>query len=279
MCRGIVLVWCRGVGLWKRVSQMVDTLAKGSSARAFSRVFGGLPRQGPGLDSFTRSLVLRLAESLPCNPVIADMGCGNGRSSLLLAEILDANVVAVDLQRPFLDELELSARQAGLSDRIDIRVADMAGCGLRDQSLDMVWSEGAAYVIGLENALESWWPLLRPGGFLVLSDWMWLTSRPPVDVEEFWKAAYPDMQTVASAMVLGMGSGYSFVHAEILPEIGWWQDYYGPLAKRVAALEAAAGADPALAAVIAGVRDEIRMRNRFAESYGCVYMALRRLAV
>ncbi|NKD54090.1 MULTISPECIES: class I SAM-dependent methyltransferase [unclassified Haematospirillum] len=255
---------------------MVDVLDKIPAAEAFARVFEGLPRQGPGLDCFAQSLALRLGKSLPHSPRIADMGCGNGRSSLVLAKSLGAHVIAVDLHRPFLEELERSAAVAGLSENIDVQAVDMVGSGLEEQSLDVVWSEGAAYVIGLENALDSWWSLLKPGGFLVLSDWMWLTARPPHDAEQFWKAAYPDMQTVSSAMVLGMGAGYSFVHAEILPEEGWWLDYYGPLEKRVEDLEADACTDQTLSAVIAGVRDEIATRRRFAGSYGCVYMILRR---
>ena len=51
---------------------------------AFFALHHGLPRQGPGSDATTRRL-LELAGPLPEQPRTLDLGCGPGRSALLLA--------------------------------------------------------------------------------------------------------------------------------------------------------------------------------------------------
>lgn len=51
---------------------------------AFFALHHGLPRQGPGSDTTTRHL-LSLAGPLPERPRVLDLGCGPGRSALLLA--------------------------------------------------------------------------------------------------------------------------------------------------------------------------------------------------
>ena len=242
---------------------------------AFFRVFHDLPRQGPGSDAVTLSLINRLRPFLPTEPACADMGCGNGRSGLLLAEHLGAKVTAVDTHQPFLDELADTARRRGLGGQVEIRCRDMLDARLKRHTLDMVWSEGAAYVVGLEAALNAWALLLKPGGFLVVSDCMWLHPSPPAAALRFWETAYPDMRTVAENLSVAEQLGYSFVHAEVLPESGWWEDYYLPLERRLETLAPVSGHDPALAGVMAGVRDEIAMYRAHADVYGYVFMVLR----
>lgn len=51
---------------------------------AFFALHHGLPRQGPGSDATSRRL-LALAGPLPARPRVLDLGCGPGRSALLLA--------------------------------------------------------------------------------------------------------------------------------------------------------------------------------------------------
>ena len=91
---------------------------------AFLELFSGLPRLAPGSDASSRK-ALGLAGDLPPQPRILDLGCGTGRSSILLAEETGGSVVAVDLHPPFLSELEAAAAKAGLSDRIQTRCAPM----------------------------------------------------------------------------------------------------------------------------------------------------------
>src|SRR5262245_9271334 len=55
---------------------------------AILRLFAGLPLQGPGADPETIRVLRSVMSDLPARPVVADFGCGTGRSSLALAAAL-----------------------------------------------------------------------------------------------------------------------------------------------------------------------------------------------
>ncbi len=75
-------------------------------------------RQGPGSDAETeKALGLSMIDqSAPLK--IADIGCGTGASTLLLARLLKAQITAVDFLQEFLEELEDKAQNIGLSEKI-----------------------------------------------------------------------------------------------------------------------------------------------------------------
>ena len=75
-------------------------------------------RQGPGGEAETkRALALAgLDRSRPLK--IADIGCGTGASTVLLAKELGAEITAVDFLSEFLDELQSRAHDHGVADKI-----------------------------------------------------------------------------------------------------------------------------------------------------------------
>src|SRR5688572_1999640 len=127
---------------------------------AFFAVHNDMPREGPG-DRASMEKALQLAGPLPAQPDILDIACGPGGQTLDLADLLpDARITALDGYEPFLRQLEARARTAGVLDRISIVHGDMAHLPYEPQSFDLIWCEGAAYIIGFEAALAAWRPLL-----------------------------------------------------------------------------------------------------------------------
>jgi hypothetical protein len=50
---------------------------------------------------------------------------------------------------------------------------------LPDASLDVLWAEGAIFIIGFERGLAEWRRLIRPGGFMAMHEMCWLRFDPP----------------------------------------------------------------------------------------------------
>lgn len=120
----------------------------------------GSARQGPGGDEET-ALAARLAGLEDCKGLkIADIGCGTGAASRLLARTLDAHVTAVDFLPAFLAELEAASAQDELSDRITAVEASMDALPFEDEQFDVIWAEGAIYTMGFKAGIQAW----RPSG-------------------------------------------------------------------------------------------------------------------
>ena len=233
-----------------------------------------LPRQGPGSDTTTLE-VLRSIPDLPSAPHVLDLGCGSGASSLVLARELQTQIIAVDIHRAYLDQLERAAAEEGLGERILIRQADMGQLDYAFASFDLIWSEGAAFLLGFANALRTWRPLLKPGGFLAVSECTWLSENPPADIATYWHDAYPAMATAAANSTIAVAAGYDVVDTKVLPATAWWENYYGPLRQRMTALKTEARRNPALAQVIADTEQEMEILEKADSSFGYVFYVLR----
>lgn len=242
-------------------------------SEAFFRLFEGLPRQGPGSDACTREALRRLPD-LGAAPRVLDLGCGSGRSTLVLADALRTRVVAVDNHQRFLEQLRAAARERGLADLIEIRCADMAAPGVPEGSIDLLWSEGAIYLLGFEEGLRVWRALLRPGGCLAASECSWLVAKPPAAAAAFFREGYPGMAGIRENVARARAAGLDPIDHFTLPPAAWWDEYYTPLEQRMARL--APAADPALAAAIGETRREIELFRKYGDSYGYVFYLLRR---
>ena len=236
-------------------------------------VFAPLAQWGPGSDAST----LRALAALPAVPAagcVLDLGCGPGRQTLALARATRANVIAVDVDAGALGRLADRAELAGLGDRIAVREASMLSPDVPVQSVDLIWSEGAVYIVGISAALTRWSPLLRPGGAVAFTDAVWLTDAPPEEIHDWWTREYPAMGTVAGVAELCRVAGYRVVDTQILPAEDWTAGYYDPLAERVETLRAHAESWPDLADLLDELATEIDLRRRYAETYGYAFFLL-----
>ncbi|ONK15826.1 bifunctional class I SAM-dependent methyltransferase/N-acetyltransferase [Streptomyces sp. MP131-18] len=225
----------------------------------------GLPRQGPGSDATTRRL-LALAGELPARPRVLDAGCGPGRAALLLAAEAGAegaDVVAVDLHRPYLDELDTAAARLGLGARITTLARSMTELPYPDHSFDVIWAEGSVYTVGFDTALRAWRRLLAPGGVLVVTEAEWATRVPSPECRAFWDAAAP-LRTTGANVTAAEAAGYRVDAVVPLPESDWWAEYYDPLAERIAAADTGR---PGMAEAVAASGAEIRLRREYGREY------------
>ena len=242
---------------------------------ALFTLFSGLPRLGPGSDRSTLDALRRLPP-LPPNPAILDLGCGTGRQTLVLARELRARVTAIDIHQPCLDALARNAAEAGLSDFIQTRCLSMDALDYPPESIDLIWCEGAIFVLGVAEALRLWRPPLRSGGHLVFSECTWLDAEPPAEPAAFFAEEYPAMTTLDGNHRHAASAGFEILDAFPLPVEDWWTDFYTPLRARIAKLRPELPAQPELAAVVTATEREIDLFSRFSSSYGYVFYLLRK---
>jgi SAM-dependent methyltransferase len=241
----------------------------------FFDVHSDLPREGPGNRASTLR-ALAAAGPLPANPAILDMACGPGMQTLDLALALPgAGITALDMHRPFLAEVASRAAAAGCADRIQTLRADMADPPLEPGQFDLIWCEGAVYMLGIGEALRLWRPLLRPGGIVAFTEPVWLTSNPSARALRNWVDDYLAMADVAGIRSQVEAAGYKVLSTFTLPPEAWWVDYYGPLEARIPQLRVKYGNDPIAKQVLDAADDEVEAYRLHADEFGYEFVIAR----
>jgi SAM-dependent methyltransferase len=233
--------------------------------RALIELHRGLERQGPGDTDFSDYIISQLPE-LPTNPRIADIGCGTGAGTLFLADKFRSKVRAVDISRDFLDELDNRAKQRGLEHLVETIECDMKSLDWKPESIDLLWSEGAAYNLTFKGALKAWRPLMAPNGIAVISEIGYFTSEVPESLKVYWQNAYPAIGTESENSIHANSSGFKILGIHRLPSKAWWENYYGPLRDNMNFFKHSE--DSILQAVIKETEEEMKLFEEHEEQYG-----------
>lgn len=234
----------------------------------FFEIHRGLNYEAPGDPDSTSRAYQQL--TLPDSPQILDVGCGPGAQTLVLARISEGQITALDNHAPYLEALQESADKFDLGYLITTMEGDMSAMPFDDQSFDLIWCEGAAYVIGFERAICEWKRFLKPKGCIAITELCWLKQNPPAEIAAFWREAYPAMKDVGTNLLSLEKCGYRSLNYFVLPERAW-QNYYVPLEKRITQLMAKYADSKEKMAVLASERREIEMRRQYAEWYGYAF--------
>mgnify|MGYP003634625316 CR=1 FL=1 len=242
--------------------------------KVFMDIQSGLPRQGPGSDEATRRALIYCAD-LVSAPKVLDIGCGPGRQTLVLAEALRSSVTAVDIHQEYLDELEHAAIETQLKEFVAVERADMSDLPFAPQAFDLIWSEGAAYIMGVDQALREWRRLLTPDGYLVFSELIWLTDNPPKEAASFFDQEYPAMTDINGTLQIIERAGYHCMEHFTLDDGCWWDDYYSPLEAKLPALREKYKNNADALAIVEMTAQEISMRKAHGEAYGYEMFVLR----
>lgn len=235
-----------------------------------------IPREGPGTDMATKC-ALDFVTALPVHPKVIDIGCGPGMQTLELARHLKTEIIGLDAHKPFLDQLEKSAANTHLVGKIRPVLGDMFHLEYPDETFDLIWSEGAIYIIGFDKGINDWRALLKSGGYLVVSEISWLRQGVPEQLRAFWEAEYPSMASISENIKRVESAGYEPVANFVLPKEGWWQHYYTPLLRRADLLREKYASDEDALKVLDATFKEAEMFERYSDYYGYVFYIMRKI--
>jgi SAM-dependent methyltransferase len=241
----------------------------------FFEIFESLPRQGPGDAKSTKKAFQKLA-GLPGHPEILDVGCGTGGQTLILARLSSGNITALDNHAPFVDKLKHNARRDGYAEKIHCVVGDMAAMSFPNVSFDVIWCEGAAFVMGFDNALKAWRPLLRPKGYLATSELVWFKKRVPKEVKDFFAREYPDIKYYENIFPIIESAGYEMIDYFPLPGKSWWTDYYTPMEKKLVAMRRKYRNNKKSQEIFDSFQLEIDMHRKYSQYYGYGFYIMRK---
>ena len=225
-------------------------------------------RLGPGSSEETRKALsfLKLDEDKKIK--IADIGCGTGAQTLTLAQNTNSNITAIDIFPEFLKRLKSRAEKLNLSNRITVEKGAMEKFPNKKREFDVIWSEGAIYIMGFENGIKAWKPRLKPGGYLVVSDICWFTKSRPEDLDDYWDREDVEIATVGEKMTLLEKHGYSSLAYFRLPDYCWLEEYYAPLENYFQQFLIEHNHSDKARDIVKQVKQEIELYQKYKEYYG-----------
>jgi len=189
--------------------------------------FKDLNRQGPGSEEVTH-LALHFAEALNKDVRIADIGCGTGGQTFLLAKYTDGTIEASDFMPEFVTSFQKKIDNSPYADRINLRELSMLDLPYKKEEFDVLWAEGSIYNIGYKKGLHEFKKFLKPGGFIAVSEASWFTESQPEEIFTFWNNEYPEIDHIGNKVKQMEEAGYKAVAHFILPEECWW-NYFNPI--------------------------------------------------
>lgn len=146
--------------------------------------FSTVERQGPGSPEVTLK-ALSFIDGLTDTARIADMGCGTGGQTMVLAENAPGQITGLDLFPEFIRLFNRNAGQRNLQGRVRGVVGSMDQLPFQEGELDLIWSEGAIYNIGFERGLNEWRKFLKKGGYVAVTEVSWFTDERPAEINDF----------------------------------------------------------------------------------------------
>lgn len=237
--------------------------------------FSAMERQGPGSPEMTLK-ALGYIENLTEDPVIADIGCGTGGQTMVLAQNAPGTITGIDLFPMFIDLFNSNAVKNGLDHRVKGITGDMTDLKFKEGELDLIWSEGAIYNIGFERGMTEWRKFLKPGGFIAVTEASWFTDTRPDEINDFWMAAYPGIDTISNSVAVMERAGYHPLATFKLPESCWEDFYLEQAAMQDDFLKKHAGNKMA-EGLVENERREAALYAKYKEYYGYVFYIGRKI--
>ncbi len=229
-----------------------------------------LKRQGPGSADSMRQ-ALGFLEPLDRFEQTADLGCGTGGQTMLLAEYLPGTIAGLDLFPEFIEKLNHTVKNSGLENRVKGIVGKMEDLPFQDNSLDLIWSEGAIDNIGFREGLDHWHGFLKKGGYVAVTCPSWITKEHPDVVEQFWSAAGSHLDPVEKNIEIMQDCGFEFIASFVLPEECWTENYYDPREKEIQKLIEKYGSCDSVKEYAELNRQEVELFLAYKQYYGYVF--------
>lgn len=232
--------------------------------------FTSLERQGPGSPEVTAK-ALSFIGTLKNESKIADIGCGTGGQTMVLANLTSGSITGIDLFSDFIDIFNNNFRKNNLQDRAEGVVGSMENLAFQKEDLDLIWSEGAIYNIGFERGINEWRKFLKPGGFIAVSEASWFTEKRPVEIDIFWKDAYPEIDIISNKVAQMQKAGYIPIATFVLPENCWTEHFYIPQVSAQDKFLKKYSGNKTAEDLVKNQRNEAELYNKYKEYYGYVF--------
>jgi len=230
----------------------------------------GLERQGPGSPEVIAK-ALGFIDDLDKISRVADLGCGTGGQTMVLAQNIAGNITGVDICPDFINVFNDNAKKLNLEARVNGIVGSIEELSFQKEEFDLIWSEGVIDSIGFEKSLNYWNGFLKRNGYIAVTNPSWLTDERPAEIEKFWGDAVGGLGTIAENIGTMQKVGYEFITSFVLPEKCWTDNYFIPREAAEKALLKKYGENKIVEDYVKDDKYEVELYSKYKQYYGYVF--------
>ena len=242
----------------------------------FYELFEALPRCGPGDNKSTRH-AFDFIPKLSNQPLILDIGCGPGVQTIELAKLSKGKIIAIDNHQAFLDKLMKKVRDEGLEENIIPRNISMLDMDFDVDTFDIIWSEGALYIMGFQNGLRRCHQLLKNNGYLAVTELVYLSPSPPDPLVQFFEEEYPDIKDIKGNIKVIQDEGFDLISNFTLPKSSWLDNYYLPIEKELVLLNEKYRDNKIALDIFDHMENEIKFYTEYSDFYGYEFFIMQKI--
>lgn len=167
---------------------------------------------------------------------ILDIGSGIGGPTICLATKHGAgHVVGVDVEPSNVERAMRRSNKAGLAHRVTFQVVEGSGLPFDDGSFDIVFSKDAIIeVADKAELMREAYRVLRPGGWIALSDWFRGSQAYTAEMEQFLNDAGPTLRMATLDETATLLRDTGFVEITVSDRNAWYQIQSKDELKRIA---------------------------------------------
>lgn len=238
----------------------------------FYMAYMDLDRLSPGSEDTTLEAIKKVGIDINDDINILDIACGVGSGTMLLADYFkNSTVEAIDRFKHYLNVLDEKIAENNLEDRVFSYEMNMRDLDFANEEFDIVFSEASIEIIGFRKGLKEWKRLLKPNGYLIVSDISWI-SKPSSESVKFWKNIYNEVSTIENKIADISSEGYEFVDYVIVPKKDW-HDYYDKLDKNLNSLSS----DKSAKKFVSQLKKEIKHYREHSDDYSYVFFVMKKI--
>ena len=234
----------------------------------------GMDRLGPGSVETTKMAIRCLNNKREFKRII-DVGCGNGGQTITLAnEYIGASICGVDVDDFQIEQFKKRISNSKLDGRVQVVKSSMVRLPFQNHSIDLIWSEGAIYIMGFENGLRMWKRLLKKDGIIACTELTWL-SEPSTENYNYWMEHYPQINNIENKVKIIKKCGYELINHFVIPQTDWTTNFYEPLEKNLKKLEKKYPNNGEVKKIIETLRYEMYLYLKYVNQYGYVFYIIK----
>ena len=159
------------------------------------------------------------------NKTILDIGCGSGGALIYFSEKFNIKqAIGIDIEPHVINQANFHKNNSKNPEKLDFEVVSPGKFNFGDESFDVIFSKDSfLHIENKENLCRDIFRLLKPGGFLIASDWMRIDDNiPSHEMKEYIIAEGLSMQMCSLKRYFNALTESGFINIKIKDRNKWY---------------------------------------------------------